>query len=694
MPSRTKIILATLAVSATMIVVSAPAHAEITPASSPSELAAAMSSASAGVTIGSYVEVPGSGTPNGTADSLTTFPTDGPTFAIMTSGDVQLADDPNASGSSGADLSPSAARGAFDVSILKVDLIVPPGPNCLRVDFRFLSEEFPEFVGSGFNDGFVAELDTSDWLFDPETSTISAPSNFAFDSNGDVISINNSGVVSMTAEQASGTTYDGATPQLVAQTPIDAGAHSVYFSIFDSGDHAYDSAVLLDNLSLGTETEGGCEPGVVATVPGPPTINQALPGNTEVGLNWSAPDSDGGSPITNYTVYAAPCPTPVGPGPCPVLDVSAEPNAAPFVAGNPTTFSYVVSGLTNGTEYTFTVTASNNDGESEGPPSEPATATPSGSADTTTLGADGRGTVDTGLAGGANSSHPSCPTDPSSPECKNIVARYSLRDPKNAGAVIGLASVRDADTPGGPIACLEFEFTTNQVAASPDCETVAGKALLSTYPTNVATLVRPHFAFEQNDRTVTTDVIGAPCFQLVTNANGTPKLATNGDPICKRPDFPRVFGPGPIKTNMCPDGTGWKATKPCAYVYYKVERIDGYDLSPADCAVTWPNCTWGTLANPKARRPVKCNVGLTCGKEVIIGSTIVAGIKLASGQYAVRPWCTGSWDEGEPPPSNIKWLPCDLLVVWLNFVKSTSVHYNDVLWTDLEVNDPGGKRTG
>jgi hypothetical protein len=237
----------------------------------------------------------------------------------------------------------------------------------------------------------------------------------------------------------------------------------------------------------------------------------------------------------------------------------------------------------------------------------------------------------------------------------------------------------------------------NAVTAGGDCQTVADKALLSTYPTNVETLVRPHFAFERDDRTVTTDVIGAPCFQLVTNANGTPKVATNGDPICKTPNFPRIFGPGPTKTNICPDDTGWTPAKPCAYIYYKVERIDGYDLSPLECAATWPNCTWGTLANPLARRPEKCVPGPTeptCGKEVIIGSTIVAGIKLASGQYAVRPWCNASWNEGQSPPSNIKWLPCDLLVVWLNFVKSTSVHYLDILWTDLEVNDPGGKRTG
>ncbi len=72
-------------------------------------------------------------------------------------------------------------------------------------------------------------------------------------------------------------------------------------------------------------------------VPGAPTINQALAGNTEVGLKWSAPEDDGGSEIAHYTVYAAPCPT-GGAGPCAVLDdVSPIPNSG-------TTFNYVIGG--------------------------------------------------------------------------------------------------------------------------------------------------------------------------------------------------------------------------------------------------------------------------------------------------------------------------------------------------------------
>ncbi|WP_442940262.1 hypothetical protein [Nocardioides sp. B-3] len=34
--------------------------------------------------------------------------------------------------------------------------------NCMvGMDFRFLSEEFPEYVGSSFNDAFIAEMDAS-----------------------------------------------------------------------------------------------------------------------------------------------------------------------------------------------------------------------------------------------------------------------------------------------------------------------------------------------------------------------------------------------------------------------------------------------------------------------------------------------------------------------------------------------------
>jgi hypothetical protein len=139
---------------------------------------------------------------------------------------------------------------------MKVDLSVPVDANCVTVEFRFLSEEFPEFIGTEFNDAFIAELDTTSWT--TSGSNITAPDNFAFDPSGNVISINAAGVTSVEADEADGTTYDGATPILAASTPITAGAHSLYLSIFDQGDHFYDSAVFVDNLTLSEAAPGAC----------------------------------------------------------------------------------------------------------------------------------------------------------------------------------------------------------------------------------------------------------------------------------------------------------------------------------------------------------------------------------------------------------------------------------------------------
>jgi hypothetical protein len=192
------------------------------------------------------------------------FPTKGSSYAVLSTGDAVAADTANNAGNTsttnGSGPGPHGAL-TYDLVQIRVDFVAPKGANCAGVDFRFLSEEFPEFVGSRFNDGFIAELDTSD--FDVGSAGIAAQHNFAFDDSGHVISVNTTG---FSADNAAGTTYDGGTPLLHATTPVTPGPHSIYLSVFDQSDPSFDSAVILDNLHPFTAA-GGCKAGATSVPP-------------------------------------------------------------------------------------------------------------------------------------------------------------------------------------------------------------------------------------------------------------------------------------------------------------------------------------------------------------------------------------------------------------------------------------------
>ena len=186
---------------------------------------------------------------------LAGFPRSGASFAILSTGNARLSDDPNDARDSGSQSRGPSIRGARDVVILRIDLRIPKQANCLSFNFRFLSEEYPEFVADIYNDAFVAELDRSNWnAGTTEEPAISAPGNFAIDRNGNPIRINKAGVDTMTRRFARGTTFDGATRLLRASTPITPGRHRLYLSVFDQGDRIYDSAVFLDNLRANRRT--------------------------------------------------------------------------------------------------------------------------------------------------------------------------------------------------------------------------------------------------------------------------------------------------------------------------------------------------------------------------------------------------------------------------------------------------------
>ena len=182
---------------------------------------------------------------------LAGFPLAGRSFLILGNGNVLRADNRNTRPDSSTNAGGPAIRGARDVTIFRINLQVPSTANCLSIRFRFLTEEYPEFVEQQFNDAFIAELDETTWDTNTTGSPrIDAPRNFAFDSRGNLISVNGTGDTTMSASEARGTTYDGATRILRASTRITPGKHRLYLSIFDQGDRQYDSAVFVDRLTL------------------------------------------------------------------------------------------------------------------------------------------------------------------------------------------------------------------------------------------------------------------------------------------------------------------------------------------------------------------------------------------------------------------------------------------------------------
>ena len=245
----------TAAIAACLVIalaIAAEASASITPTSTGSTLGGAMNASGGPITTGSLT-VPPSSTPNAVSTTaLTGFPESGSTdFGVLTTGDPLLVNQPNTAPDSGISLAGDPLRGDtdFDVSVLDLTLNVPVMTNsCLKFDFRFFSEEYPEFVGTSFNDAFIAERDTSDWS--TSGSDITGTQNFAKDQFSNPITINATGPASVSAVNAAGTTYDAATQRLTAAQTVSSGAHHLFLSIFDQGDHIYDSAVFIDNVRV------------------------------------------------------------------------------------------------------------------------------------------------------------------------------------------------------------------------------------------------------------------------------------------------------------------------------------------------------------------------------------------------------------------------------------------------------------
>jgi hypothetical protein len=194
--------------------------------------------------------------------SFASFPTNGPDFGMISTGDTDRMNDPNAEQDLSTILTGQDTNAGEDLVGLSITFNAPAGANCLNADVKLLSEEFPEFVGSQFNDFAGASLNN------PAVPTVtgadaSLPGNFLFDGSSPPgeLEINTSQLVG--AAEASGTTYDGATPTLLTQTAVTPGAsNTLRLWTGDLGDSIYDTTLFVDNLRVfpkepcPTETKG------------------------------------------------------------------------------------------------------------------------------------------------------------------------------------------------------------------------------------------------------------------------------------------------------------------------------------------------------------------------------------------------------------------------------------------------------
>ena len=188
---------------------------------------------------------------------------------------------------------PKAASGCAgasdvnDVSTVKLVIKVPNNAKGLSFDFNFFSGEWPEFVCTSFNDAFIAYLKST--AFKSGTAD-----NISFDSKNNPVSVNNGffdrcspGSGLNCSNFPSGYKYcaggdselkgtgfyvpqdscfvgktdsgGGGTGWLTTKAPVAGGETiTLEFMIWDTGDQAYDSSVLIDKFNWeGSDTTVG-----------------------------------------------------------------------------------------------------------------------------------------------------------------------------------------------------------------------------------------------------------------------------------------------------------------------------------------------------------------------------------------------------------------------------------------------------
>lgn len=172
--------------------------------------------------------------------TLGTFGSFASTFCLLSTGLVD-----NITANVDHDYPPTGSMGGDRVSIEWV-LDVPADANSFLLRSMFLSREYPEWVGSEYNDTMEIWLDGTAWS-----------GQILFDSVGNSVTVNTGlfAVTSPSTMAGSGFDADGSTGWLVSTAPVTPGDQiTITFTLWDESDGVWDSAALLDYFTWSSGT--------------------------------------------------------------------------------------------------------------------------------------------------------------------------------------------------------------------------------------------------------------------------------------------------------------------------------------------------------------------------------------------------------------------------------------------------------
>jgi hypothetical protein len=222
---------------------------------------------------------------------------------------------------------PNGTGTAYDSTGLLLSVRTPTNAKSFSYKFNFFSTEYPEWVCTAYNDGFVALLTSS---YVPANPAINSK-NVSFDSANNPVSVNIGFFTVTSGAKLTGTGMDGSckdpnantykicgggTDWLQTTAPIVPGETiGLQFNIWDTGDHQWDSIVLMDAF------EWSVNPATIETKkpepPSPPIYNDGwfvrdydatgvcAAGETLVWGHWSWGSTTPGDSKIEYYVRTA-----------------------------------------------------------------------------------------------------------------------------------------------------------------------------------------------------------------------------------------------------------------------------------------------------------------------------------------------------------------------------------------------------